>query len=395
MIVGVPKESLPGERRVALVPAVLPALARLGLAAVIESGAGLEAGFPDEQYASAGARIASRAEVFGSADIVCQVRCLGANPEHGRGDLALMRQGQVVIGMCDPLSAAEPAQALAARGVTVLALELMPRITRAQSMDVLSSQATIAGYEAVLHGAVRLPKLFPMLMTAAGTITPARVFVIGAGVAGLQAIATARRLGAVVVAYDVRPAVKEQVESLGAKFLDLGLSAAGAEDRGGYAKAMDDTFILRQREAMTKAVAESDLVITTAAVPGKTSPVLVTTEMVDHMRPGSIIVDLAAERGGNCELTRRDSEIVHRGVTIFGPTNLASAAPQDASLMYARNVTAYLKHLVGKETGAALHLEPSDEIVEATLLAREGEIVQRRVREIFDLPPLPSPAVTG
>ncbi|UCC28814.1 MAG: NAD(P) transhydrogenase subunit alpha, partial [Phycisphaerales bacterium] len=311
MKIGVPKETYPGERRVALIPDSVTALGKQGHSVSVQAGAGYEAGFPDATYQDKGATvIANRAELFQTADAIVQVRCFGANPEVGRADLGVMRPQQVVIGTCEPLSSPELARELADRKVTAFALELMPRITRAQSMDVLSSQATVAGYKAVLMAADLSPRMFPMLMTAAGTISPSHVFVIGAGVAGLQAIATARRLGAVVNAYDVRPAVKEQVESLGGRFVEMELEAGGAEDKGGYAREMGEEFIRKQRELMTRVVAESHVVITTAAVPGKTAPLLVTAEMVRGMMPGSLIIDLAAERGGNCELTRADETVV-------------------------------------------------------------------------------------
>jgi len=260
----------------------------------------------------------------------------------------------------------------------------MPRITRAQSMDALSSMATIAGYKAVLLAATTLPRMFPMLMTAAGTISPARVFVMGAGVAGLQAISTARRLGAKVEAYDVRPAVKEQVQSLGAKFVELPLESADAEDKGGYAKAQDEAFYKRQREMMLKVVAASDVVITTALIPGKPAPILLTTEMVEAMAPGSVIVDLAAERGGNCELTKPDEAVVHRGVTILGPSNPPALVPYHASQMYSKNITTFLAHLLGKDGAAqpALAVNPDDEITRETLLTRDGAVVHPRVRDL-------------
>ncbi len=303
MKIGTVTETFPGERRVALVPGVLPALKKAGLDVCIQAGAGREAGFDDESYRAAGAEVLERREqVFESAEVICQVRTLGANPQAGRDDLQRVRSGQTLIGLSEPFTDSEPILALAGAGVQTIALELMPRITRAQSMDVLSSQATIAGYKASLMAADALPRMFPMMMTAAGTLAPAKAFIIGAGVAGLQAIATTKRLGAVVLAYDVRPAVKEQVESLGARFVVLELESEGAQDKGGYAKAMDEEFYRRQRELMMKAVADNDVVITTAAVPGRKPPVLVTQEMVEAMSPGSVIVDLAAERGGNCEL---------------------------------------------------------------------------------------------
>jgi NAD(P) transhydrogenase subunit alpha len=375
---GVLRESYPGERRVAITPRHCEALAKLGITVVVEPSAGIRAGFTDEEYAARGARLASRAEVFNSAEIIVQVRCLGANPDAGRADLPLLRPGQVLIGFGDPLTAIKEAADLAATGVSFFALELVPRITRAQSMDVLSSMATCAGYEAVLLAATTLPKMFPMLMTAAGTVAPAKVFVLGAGVAGLQAIATARRLGAVVVAYDVREAVKEQVQSVGAKFLSLDLDAGAAEDKGGYAKAMDEDFYRRQRKLLTETLRTQDAVITTAAVPGRRAPILITTEMVEAMPPSAVIVDIAAERGGNCELTRAGEDVVHHGVMILGPVNLASKAPYHASQMFASNVTAFLKLIVTK---GVLNLDTSDEIVREMLVTSGKEIVHPRVAQ--------------
>ena len=391
MIIGVVKETFPGERRVALVPGAIAALTKAGAEVIVELGAGLEAGFPDDSYREKGARLVeNRSEVFATADAVCQVRTLGANTQAGRADLEHMREGLVLIGHAEPLTDAEPSRAVAERGVVLFAMELMPRITRAQSMDVLSSQATIQGYKAVLLAATHLPQMFPMMMTAAGTISAAHVFVIGAGVAGLQAIATARRLGGVVTAYDIRPAVKGEVQSVGAKFLELDLDTGAAEEKSGYAKAMGDAFIQKQREMMAKAVAGANVVITTAAVPGKKSPVLVTGEMVEGMAPGSVVVDLAAERGGNCDLTRADETVVHGGVTILGPTNLPATVPLHASQMYARNVQAFLLHLI---TDGELQLDMNDEITEQTMLTRGGRIVQRRVCEILGLevPDSPGP----
>jgi NAD(P) transhydrogenase subunit alpha len=389
MKVGAAKETFPGERRVALVPAVLPALNKLGIDVVVERGAGEAAGFADQAYVAEGAALVSRAEAF-DADILVQVRTPGANPTGGAADTALFKAHQLVIGFAEPLTAREPAEAVAARGATLAAMELVPRITRAQSMDALSSMATIVGYKAVLVAANALPRMFPMLNTAAGTVAAARVFIVGAGVAGLQAIATARRLGARVEAYDVRPAVKEQILSLGARFVEMPLEAADAQDAGGYAKAQDENFYRRQRELMMKTVAQSDVVITTASIPGKRAPVLVTREMVEAMPRGSVIVDLAAERGGNCELTRADEEVVADGVVILGPTNLAASVAYHASQMYARNIVTLIQHLVvrtkdadGKATGApTLVLNPDDEITREILVTRGGEVVHPRVRDL-------------
>ena len=386
MVVGVPKESFPGDRRVALVPVVVPTLTKAGWEVVVQAGAGVEAGHPDEGYAEKGAKILpSRAEVFKAADVVAQVLCYGSNDQTGREDLPLLRGDHCLIGFLRPLGSLETLQELAATGVTAFGVELMPRITRAQSMDALSSMATICGYKAVLLAADRLPRMFPMLTTAAGTITPARVFIIGAGVAGLQAISTARRLGAVASAYDMRPAAKEQVQSLGGRFVELPVEVKDAEDSRGYARAQDETFYQRQRELLGRVVAESDVVITAAVIPGNKPPVLVTSEMVASMAPGSVIVDLAGERGGNCELTRAGEFVVEHGVTIIGTMNLASSVPYHASQMYARNLTAFLLHLV-KEGKLQLNLD--DEIVQETLVTREGEVVNPRVREFYALPAL-------
>jgi NAD(P) transhydrogenase subunit alpha len=386
MIVGVPRESYPGERRVALVPTVIPHLAKAGLEVIIEAGAGVGAGFPDAEYAVKGAKILTdRAEVFRAADIVVQVLCYGSNDQTGKADVPFLRRGQVLIGFLRPLGSLETIREIAATGVTSFSIEFMPRTTRAQSMDALSSMGTICGYKAVLIAAGELPKIFPMLTTAAGTITPARVLVIGAGVAGLQAIATARRLGAVVSAYDLRPAAKEQVQSLGGRFVELPIEAKDAQDSGGYAKAQDEDFYRRQRELLGKVVAESDVVVTAAVVPGKKSPVLVTREMVAGMAPGSVIVDLAAERGGNCELTKAGEIIVEHSVTIVGLFNLATAVPYHASQMYAKNITAFLVYMV-KEGKLQLNLE--DEIIQSTLVTQGGEVINPRVREFFSLPPL-------
>jgi NAD(P) transhydrogenase subunit alpha len=375
MRVGVPKETFPGETRVSLIPAAVPPLLKSGLEVVVESGAGMAAGFPDEMFRTQGATVASRQEVFSTADVILQVRAVPA-------DASLLRANQTLIGFADPLGAPRAIHELAPSGVNLFSMELMPRITRAQSMDALSSMATIAGYKGVLLAATTLPRMFPMLMTAAGTISPARVFIMGAGVAGLQAISTARRLGAKVEAYDVRPVVKEQVQSLGAKFVELPLESADAEDRGGYAKAQDESFYKRQREMMLKVVAASDVVITTALIPGKRAPILLTTEMVEAMPPGSVIVDLAAERGGNCELTKADQVVTHNGVTILGPSNPPALVPYHASQMYSKNITTFLAHLLGKDGAKqpSFPINPDDEITRETLLTRGGQVVHERVK---------------
>jgi H+-translocating NAD(P) transhydrogenase subunit alpha len=386
MIVGVPRESYPGERRVALVPAALPALVKAGFEVIVEAGAGSEAGYPDETYIAKGAKlVANRSDVFRAADIVVQVLCYGSNDKTGEADLPLLRRDQVLVGFLRPLGELRTIQQIADRGVTALSVELIPRTTRAQSMDALSSMGTICGYKAVITAADTLPRIFPMLTTAAGTITPARVFIIGAGVAGLQAIATARRLGAVTSAYDMRPAAKEQVLSLGGRFVELPIEAKDAQDARGYGRAQDEEFYRRQRELLAKVVAESDVVITTAVIPGKKSPVLITADMVKGMAPGSVIVDLASERGGNCEVTRPGETIVQHGVTIIGCYNLASTVPYHASQMYARNVSSFLLHIV---KDGKLKLDLADDIVRDTLLTIGGEVVNSRLREYYALPPL-------
>ncbi|MEO6331969.1 MAG: Re/Si-specific NAD(P)(+) transhydrogenase subunit alpha [Gemmatimonadaceae bacterium] len=372
MKIGVPKETVRGERRVALVPGVIASLTAKGAEVLVEAGAGTAAGFTNAAYTGKGAQIVSREQLFAGADVVVQVRA--------GGDLSALRSGQAVIGFLDPLGAPQAMRDLAGTGATAFSIELMPRITRAQSMDPLSSQATVAGYKAVLMAADKLPRMFPMLMTAAGTITPARVFVLGAGVAGLQAIATAKRLGAVIEAYDVRPEVKEQVQSVGAKFVELPLDTAAAEGTGGYAAAQDESFYRRQREVLAKVVAASDVVITTAAIPGQKSPVLITREMVESMAPGSVIVDLAAERGGNCEATKADEVVEINGVTVLGPTNLPATVPYHASQMYGKNVSAFLLHLM---KDGQLSVDREDEITRETLVTQGGEVVNERVKKLL------------
>jgi len=387
MIVAIPKETFPGEKRVALIPASLPPIIKAGLKVLVEAGAGEAAGHPDALYVQRGAEmVSSRSDLFAQADVIVQVRTLGANPDAGKSDLALMKPGQVLIGMGEPLTAHESNRALAEKKVSLYALELIPRSTRAQVMDVLSSMATIAGYKAVLMGASVLPKMFPMLMTAAGTVTPARVLIVGAGVAGLQAIATARKLGAMVQAYDIRPDVKEQILSLGAKFVEMELDTSTTQDKSGYAKAQDETFYRKQRELMAKVVSDSDLVITTAAVPGKKAPILVTKEMVSKMARGSVIVDLAAERGGNCELTRAGETVVENGISIVGPVNLPSSVPNHASQLYAKNLSNFLLYLVTKE--GQIKVDPNDDILRDTLVVQNGEIVHAALKNAAP-PPQP------
>ena len=387
--VAVLRETFPGERRVGLVPGNISRLLKADLQILVESDAGRAAGFADAQYAEQGGQIIQDRAALAEADVVIQVRTLGANPEQGQEDLALLRKGQIVLGMCDPLGNPQAVADLAETGVSLFALEMLPRITRAQSMDVLSSMATIAGYRAVLLAATELPKMFPMMMTAAGTLSAARAFVIGAGVAGLQAIATARRLGAVVQAYDVRPACREQVESLGARFVELELETGDSEDKGGYAKALGDEFYQKQQALMADIVSASDIVVTTAAIPGKPSPVLITADAVERMSAGSVIVDLAAERGGNCELSQADQRVVEHDVTILGPTNLPAEIPYHASQMFSNNVTTFLLHLF---SDGELPLDLHDEIVQGTLAAHEGQVVNGQLRELLGLSPI-DPAV--
>ena len=377
MLVAVPKEIYPGERRVALIPQTVPSLIKAGLEVVIEAGAGESANSPDRDFEVQGARIEKdRHSLLAQADIVLMVRGPGSYPEFPTADLDALKDGSVLISFTEPLAQPEIMKDLAERKLTVFSMELMPRTTRAQSMDALSSMATISGYKAVLAAADASPKLFPMFMTAAGTITPARVFVLGAGVAGLQAIATARRLGAVVEAFDIRPAVKEEVESLGAKFIQLELETQEAQDSGGYAKAQSEDFYRRQQELMAERIKNSDVVITTAAVPGKKSPVLISEEVVDSMRPGSVIVDIAADKGGNCAVTKPGEKIIHKGVIVIGPLNIPAQVPVHASQMYAKNISTFLLHLV-KEGKLELDLE--DEITKGAMVAHGGKLVHQAV----------------
>jgi len=368
LIVGVLKETFPEERRVALTPKAFDVLKKLNAEVWVEKDAGAQAGIPDADYAAKGAHIGSADEVRQHATVLLHVR------------VPLPTSGHTSIGFCDPLSSPDLAAKFAAAGATLFSMELVPRISRAQSMDALSSMASIAGYKAVILAADTLPRLFPMMTTAAGTIPPARVLIIGAGVAGLQAIATARRLGAVVSGFDVRAAVKEQIESLGAKFVNINLGGAKAEGEGGYAKALDDDALRLQREQMSAFMREQDVVITTAAIPGKRAPILITREMVHAMAPGSVIVDLAAERGGNCELTKFGETVIERGVTILGPANLPATVPYHASQMYARNLVTFLKHLV-KE--GKLNIDTNDEITRETLISYQGEVVHPKIQALL------------
>lgn len=384
LIMAIPRESFPGERRVAMVPQRIAALRKAGLQIHVEAGAGVAAGFPDSQYAEQGAVVvANRSALLAAADIVLQLRAPGVESAADRADLQSLRRGAVLIAFADPFSQRASIEALAEHGVVLLALELLPRISRAQNMDALTSMASIAGYKAVIQAADRLAKLFPMMVTAAGTITAAKVLVLGAGVAGLQAIATARRLGAIVSGYDVRPAVKEQVQSLGARFVELPLDTADAQTAGGYAKEQSARQQERQRELLSRVVAESDVVITTAVVPGKKAPILITAEMVQAMTPGSIIVDLASDRGGNCSLTVRGQTVQAHGVTIIAAANLPAELPFHASQMYAGNMTNLLLHLIKDKH---LAIDAGDPITRDMLVTRDGQVVHSLVRQAWGIP---------
>lgn len=380
MQIGLFRDDAPGEARVALTPAAVGTLIAAGHSVVVEADAGAAAGLGDAAYKEAGASIGSVADVS-AAEVVVAVRGFGTF-EASAAPADRLRAGQIAIAMFDPLWRPDNAARLAETGAAVLSLELVPRITRAQDMDVLSSMATVAGYEAVLLAASRLPKMFPLMMTAAGTLTPARVLVIGAGVAGLQAIATARRLGAVVEAYDVRPAAAEQIESLGAKSIELDLATEDSEDSGGYAKALTDDQNERQREALAHHIADADVVITTAAIPGRPSPLLISEAAVKAMKPGSVVIDLAAERGGNCAVTLADEVVVVDGVTVLGPTDLASHSPMHASQMLGNNVVNLFKHLCDDD--AQLILDLDDEITAAMLVTQGGEVVHPRVIDAIE-----------
>jgi NAD(P) transhydrogenase subunit alpha len=390
VIIGIPAEIKTAEKRVAMSPANVQSLTDKGVKVLFQTNAGDAAGYPDTQYTAAGATISSdRAEIFAQADIILQVQSFGSNNDNSEADLASLRSGQLVIGMMDPLASPQAAQAVADKGATAIALELVPRISRAQSMDVLSSMATLAGYKAVLMGASAAPRIFPMLMTAAGTLQPARVLIMGVGVAGLQACATAKRLGAVVEAYDVRPAAREQIISVGAKPVELDLDTGESEGAGGYAKAQGEDFLQRQRELMTAVVAQQDIIITTAAIPGAKSPILVTEDMVKAMKPGAVIVDLAAERGGNCDLTEQGKTVVAHGVTILGPENVPSELAYHASQMYGKNMQTLLELIIDEEGN--LNLDFNDEIVAGTVVAHQGEIPHPHMRKLLGLPEINTP----
>ena len=386
MIIGITRELVAGENRVSLCPDNVQSLVDKGLELWVEQNAGAQAGFSDDDYISVGAKVVSdRDELFAKSDVILQVQSFGSNTENADDDLKRLKAKQLVIGMMDPLAQPQAAQQLASTGATAIALEMVPRISRAQSMDVLSSMATLAGYRSVLLGAEAAPRILPMLMTAAGTLQPARVLIMGVGVAGLQACATAKRLGAVVEAYDVRPAAREQIISVGATPVELDLPTESSEGAGGYAKKQSEEFLRMQREQMTEVVARQDIIITTAAIPGAKSPILVTEDMLKAMKAGSVLVDLAAERGGNCESTQMGKTVVAHGVTIVGPENLASDVAFHASQMYGKNIQTLLELIL--EEGE-INLDFEDEIVAGTVIAHAGEVPHPYMRKLLDLPPL-------
>jgi NAD(P) transhydrogenase subunit alpha len=390
VIIGIPSEIKPGEERVAMSPANVQSLTDKSVQVLFQTNAGSAAGYPNAEYTAAGATLTDdRAEIFAKADIVLQVQSFGSNNDNSASDLASLRKGQLVIGMMDPLAAPQAAQAVADKGASAIALELVPRISRAQSMDVLSSMATLSGYKAVLMGASAAQRIFPMLMTAAGTLQPARVLIMGVGVAGLQACATAKRLGGIVEAYDVRPAAREQIISVGAKPIELDLDTDESEGTGGYAKEQGEDFLRRQRELLTAVVAEQDIIITTAAIPGAKSPILVTEDMVKAMKPGSVIVDLAAERGGNCDLTEQGKTVMAHGVTILGPENVPSELAYHASQMYGKNMQTLLELILDDQGN--LNLDFNDEIVAGTVVAHNGEVPHPYMRKLLHLPELIAP----
>jgi len=383
--IGIPKETFPDEQRVALIPPVIPKLTAAGFTVLIQKNAGALAGFSDEDYQAKGAVIVpDRPGLFSASDYIFLVHGLTGEGKVDAEDMAMMHRGQILISLLNPLASPDVAETLAGKGVDAFALELIPRIARAQSMDVLSSMATIAGYKAIVLAADHLPRLFPLMMTAAGTLLPAKVFVIGAGVAGLQAIATARRLGAVVQAWDVRSAARGQVESLGASFVEFPIENTDSETAGGYARTMDDLFYVRQREGMTPVIVESHVVVTSAAVFGSRAPILITEDMVRRMQPGAVIVDLVGEQGGNCELTEACKIIVRHDVTIISPANLASTVPYHASQMFANNLTNFVLHLTGQGKTPPADFNREDQIVRETMITRGGEVVHPALKELLD-----------
>jgi NAD(P) transhydrogenase subunit alpha len=386
VIIAVTRELVAGEKRVSLCPDNVQSLIEADAELWVEQSAGVKAGFSDDNYQSVGAKIISdRDKIFASADIIVQVQSFGSNTENSGQDLKRLKSKQIVIGMMDPLAQPQAASQVAKTGATAIALEMVPRISRAQSMDVLSSMATLAGYRSVLLGAEAAPRILPMLMTAAGTLQPARVLIMGVGVAGLQACATAKRLGAVVEAYDVRPAAREQIISVGATPVELDLPTESSEGAGGYAKEQSEEFLELQRKLMTEVVARQDIIITTAAVPGAKSPILVTEDMLKAMSTGSVVVDLAAERGGNCALTKAGQTTVEHGVTILGPENLASDVAYHASQMYGKNIQTLLELIL---QDGNINLDFNDEIVAGTVVAHNGDVPHPYMRKLLGLPSL-------
>ncbi len=383
MIIGVPKERFPGETRVAMIPAQVQKLIKAGHEIIIEKGAGYVSGYTDEAYKEKGASLVSMENLFSNAEVIGTVRSAAAAGKEGSDTASRLHEGQIIIGMMDPYQPDRSFTIYRDKKVTSFSLELIPRITRAQSMDVLSSMANLSGYKSVIIAADHLPKIFPMMMTAAGTVVPAKVFIVGVGVAGLQAIATAKRLGAIVSAYDVRPAVREQVESLGAKFVEMNLDTGDAESSGGYAREMNEEFYKKQREFMTGVLKDSDIVITTAAIPGKKSPVLITEDMVKAMKPGSVVVDMAVERGGNCECSKPGETAHLHGINIIAPLNIPASLPFHASQLYGKNLETFFLNFFDKEGVFSLNLD--DEIVAATMITHNGEVPNAELRKTLEL----------
>jgi NAD(P) transhydrogenase subunit alpha len=380
MVIAVPREVLPGENRVACVPDVASKLIKLGFQVQVEKDAGLNAGYTNEMYEKAGARVVSLNELYSSADIVIKVQRPLDHPQAGKNELDLFKAGTLLITFLYPLNYPELAKKCAEKKINVISMDMIPRTTLAQKMDALSSQANIAGYKSVVMCADTLGKIFPLMMTAAGTISPARVVIMGAGVAGLQALGTAKRLGAVVEVSDIRAAVKEEVQSLGGKFIEVE-GAEDMQDAGGYAKEASEEFLKKQKDLIFKHITEADIVITTALVPGKKAPILVTEEMVKNMRPGSVVLDMAVEFGGNCEVSEKGKTVKKHGVTIIGEPNLPSLVPTHSSDMYSKNILALIQH-IGKEGKVDLKLD--DEIVKGSLITYDGAVIQERIKALVN-----------
>jgi NAD(P) transhydrogenase subunit alpha len=379
MVIAVPKEILPGENRVACIPDVASKFIKSGFQVQVEKDAGLNAGYTNEMYEKAGTKIVNLTELYSSADVVVKVQRPLDHPEAGKNELDLLKEGTILITFLYPLNYPELAQKCATKKISVISMDMIPRTTLAQKMDALSSQANIAGYKSVVMCADTLGKIFPLMMTAAGTISPARVVIMGAGVAGLQALGTAKRLGAVVEVSDIRAAVKEEVQSLGGKFIEVE-GAADMQDAGGYAKEASEEFLKKQKDLLFKHITEADIVITTALVPGKKAPVLVTEEMVKHMKPGSVVLDMAVEFGGNCEVSEKGKTVKKYGVTIIGEPNLPSLVPTHSSDMYSKNILALIQH-IGKEGKVELKLD--DEIVKGSLITHDGEVIHERIKSLI------------